>query len=77
MKWIKSSLLLLCLILPMGVQESHADMIPGPAVPEKPDRLQTEKKARVPIYAIASGVVAVTLTISLIALRNIRKRNVK
>jgi hypothetical protein len=77
MKWLKIVLVLLGLFSSVGLRDSYADVIPGPAPPKRPADLQNERKESTPLYPIASGVVAVALTISFFALRSIRKRNEK
>lgn len=78
MKSIIAFLVCVCLLSPFGLRASRADEIPpGPQPPERPKRTTQSRTESIPIYAISAGVVAVTLTGSLVALRVIRKRNDK
>jgi hypothetical protein len=73
MKWITTCLVGICLLSPIGLRALYADEIPpGPRPPERKVQKKTES---IPIYSVAAGVVAVTMTGSLVALRVIRKRN--
>lgn len=75
MKWIIACVVFSCLLAPVGSRVSYADMIPlRPTVPERKAQWKT---ANIPVYAVAAGVVAVSLTGSLVALRVIRNRNDK
>ena len=77
MKWIFTCLVGVALSLSIGLRVAYADPLPpGPVVPERPAKLRHDT-ARVPIYAVSAGVVAVALTGSFVALRVIRKRNGK
>jgi hypothetical protein len=75
MKWILACLVGVCLLSPIDLHVSRADVIPGPVIPER--KAQREKTATYPVYASAAGVVAVALSGSFVALRVIRKRNGK
>jgi hypothetical protein len=75
MKCILKILIAVCLLSPIGLENSHADVVPGPPAPERPDQVQKEQKISIPVYSIAAGGVAVSLLISLVALRIIRKKD--
>jgi hypothetical protein len=75
MKWIRTCFIAVCLFFSLGVANLRADMVPGPAIPERPEKYQRQNQVGVPAYSIASGVVAVSLAVSLVALRTIRKRD--
>jgi hypothetical protein len=75
MKWIIACLVGICLLSPIGSQSLYADEIP--LSPPTPERKVQKRTVNIPVYAVAAGVVAVTMTGSLIALRVIRKRHGK
>jgi hypothetical protein len=78
MKWLMAGVVVVTILYPIGVPMARADMIPsGPRVVENPTRPPNAYRQGVPAYSIAAGVVALTLTGSLVALRTIRKRNDK
>ena len=74
MKWLMAFVIVLSLLCPCGAGVARADMIP-PDPPENPARESHDNRLGVPAYSIAAGVVALTLTGSLIAIRTIRKRD--
>jgi hypothetical protein len=80
MRWIKAFFIAVCLFSPMGVSNLRGDMVPAPRAPEKPGQQQTgwqqeREETSIPVFSIASGVVAVSLMVALVALRTIRKRS--
>jgi hypothetical protein len=75
MKWIKICALVVIFSL-CGLQFVCSDMLPPAATTRKPEKFRTVRKEGIPAYSIAAGVVAVSLSGSLFALRCIRKRNV-
>jgi len=75
MKRILAWVVAIVLFCPFGLPNASGDMIPSaPPIPKRPPEMQ-HHRAFYPTYAIAAGVVAITLTGSLVALHIIRKRN--
>jgi hypothetical protein len=75
MKWLMACVVGVSLLWPIGVQVARADAIPTAPTTKNPTREPRGNALGVPAYSIAAGVVALTLTGSLVALRTIRKRN--
>lgn len=77
MRCIRKCLVAVCFLVLFGNHNLNADMVPGPAIPEKPAELQKAPQSEIPAYSIGAGIVALSLLISLIALRTIREKNDK
>ena len=77
MKRLLTLVAALALLLPCSPPIAHADMIPpGPRIPQRPEQVRDTSES-LPAYAIAGGVVAVTMACTFGALVYIRKRNGK
>jgi hypothetical protein len=76
MNILRLCVLSFCLSMPLGTSALLADVIPpGPPIPERTAPLQTH--GGIPLLTIVGGIGLVSLSGSWIALRVIRKRNVK
>jgi hypothetical protein len=78
-RFLAVCLVAFCLLGGVHVQPVRADAIAPdvPSGPTMPPELHRPARPTVPLYSVGAGVVAVTLTGSLVAMRVIRKRNEK
>jgi hypothetical protein len=71
MKWLIPCVVAVCLLAPQAVEVARADAIPARPV----DPTEDLTRGHPTLSAVAGGVVAIALTASWFALRNIRKRD--